>query len=170
MLGIVESGVIAGMVRFVELVRRFGFGVPSGAKGAPPRFGVPAGEGVRSSEPSSFLDCLLCGCAASAASAFARWKASYKLPTCERYGLKAEGSMWGICESVTGGMSLMDGGRWLEEAVAVVWGTMPVRIMGGVRSVEMAEPELALLTQSSTPWHVYIHHCCSAPSPRPWCS
>jgi hypothetical protein len=48
--------------------------------------------------------------------------------------------MWGMFVSVTGGMSLVDGGRCPEVAVAVVCGTIPVLIMGGVRSVEIAEP------------------------------
>lgn len=46
--------------------------------------------------------------------------------------------MWGMFVSVTGGMSLVDGGRWPEVAVAVVCGTMPVLMIGGVSSVEMA--------------------------------
>src|SRR6478735_546756 len=40
---------------------------------------------------------------------------------------------------VTGGMSLVDGGRWLPDiAVWAVCGSMPVRTMGGWSSVDMA--------------------------------
>jgi hypothetical protein len=80
MFGMVERGVIAGRVRLDPLVRRFGFGGPLGVKGVPAKLGVPAGDSV-----SSFFDPPLAGWADSAsASAFARWKASYRLPTCDR--------------------------------------------------------------------------------------
>jgi hypothetical protein len=44
---------------------------------------------------------------------------------------------------VTGGMSLVDGGRWPDVACAEVYGSMPVLMMGGVSSVEMAGAQLA---------------------------
>lgn len=59
-------------------------------------------------------------------------------------------------------MSLVEGGRWLEVAVAVVWGTMPVRIMGGVRSVEIAERGLAI--------RAYTDMCQGVSSPLLLCS
>jgi hypothetical protein len=39
---------------------------------------------------------------------------------------------------VTGGISLAEGGRCPAEAWAAVYGSMPVRTIGGCSSVEMA--------------------------------
>jgi hypothetical protein len=40
--------------------------------------------------------------------------------------------------NATGGISLVDGGLWVLEAGADVWGTRPVRTIGAWRSVDMA--------------------------------
>ena len=56
----------------------------------------------------------------ASASALARWKASYRLPICDKYSLNEEGSTWGMFVRVTGGMSRVDGGRWPEGACADV--------------------------------------------------
>ena len=69
-------------MRFEPLALRFGFGRAPAGKGAPDRFGVPAGEDVaelrsRVSPVSSFLGALVtAGVASASASAFARWNAS----------------------------------------------------------------------------------------------
>jgi hypothetical protein len=83
----------------------------------------------------SFLD--HCG---GCSSLSVRVRASYKLPTWARYGLKTDGSTCGMFVSVTGGISLVLGGLCAEEAGADVCGRRPVLTMGGCSSVEMAVP------------------------------
>lgn len=46
--------------------------------------------------------------------------------------------------SVTGGISLVLGGLWAEDAGAEVCGSRPVRTIGGCRSVEIAVEETRL--------------------------
>ena len=53
--------------------------------------------------------------------------------------------MWGMLVRATGGMSLIEGGRCPDGAVAAVWGSIPVLTMGGWRRVEMADRRLAQL-------------------------
>ena len=107
----VDSGVTVGSARLEPLIHRLGLGEPDG-----PILGV-VGEPARkfrsrvSSASSFFAESLRNTLVASPSlSAFARRNASYRLPICDRYGLKAEGSTWGMLGRVTGGMSLVDGG------------------------------------------------------------
>ena len=41
---------------------------------------------------------------------------------------------------MTGGISLEDGGLWIEDSGAEVWGSKPVRMIGGCSNVEIAVP------------------------------
>ena len=66
--------------------------------------------------------------------------------------------MWGMFMRVTGGISLVDGGRCPEVAGALVCGTMPVLMIGGVRSVEMAKQE------SAFPYYFHMPVCIAYPT------
>lgn len=50
---------------------------------------------------------------------------------------------------VTGGISRLVGARWVEEAGAEVWGSSPVRTMGGWSNVDMAVIDLSVSVQPS---------------------
>jgi hypothetical protein len=74
--------------------------------------------------------------------------------------------MWGMFVKVTGGMSLVDGGLWLEVTEAAVCGSIPVRTIGGWSRVEIAE--------FCQPVPIYAdcalcYHSALLPSPHPSC-